>query len=197
MGSPDVLVVGAGHNGLICAAYLARAGVHTQVLERRHIPGGCTATEEMAPGIRINRCFCDHIFLYTTPIPADLELERYGLENLEVDPCHWSPALDDEGLVFWKDVERTADGIGRRSPRDARAYRRFVREWSELFEWLQPILLGSPAPLAAAWGRAPEGRARVYLGGNPGTASERSRVSDVCFRNHIAPHRGGATAAWG
>jgi phytoene dehydrogenase-like protein len=113
MRSPDVLVIGAGHNGLICAAYLAQAGVRTQVLERRHIPGGCTATEEMAPGIRINRCFCDHLFLYTTPIPAELELERYGLENLEIDPCHWSPALDDEGLVFWKDVERTADGIGR------------------------------------------------------------------------------------
>ncbi|MFQ5591999.1 MAG: phytoene desaturase family protein [Phycisphaerae bacterium] len=147
--SPDVIVVGAGHNGLICAAYLARAGLRVQVLERRDIPGGCTATEEMAPGVWVNRCQCDHLFLYTTPIPAELELQRYGLENIEADPCHWAPSRDGQGLVFWKDVGRTADAIGQRSAKDARAYLRFVRRWSEIFKWLQPILLGSPTPGAA------------------------------------------------
>ena len=74
MPTSDVVVIGAGHNGLICATYLARAGLRVQVIERRAIPGGCTATEEMAPGVRISRCFCDHLFLHTTPIPEELAL---------------------------------------------------------------------------------------------------------------------------
>src|SRR2546425_4493282 len=86
MPDPDVIVIGAGHNGLICAAYLARSGLHVQVVERRRIAGGCAATEEMAPGVKVSRCFCDHVTLHTTPIPTELELERYGLENLSFDP---------------------------------------------------------------------------------------------------------------
>jgi phytoene dehydrogenase-like protein len=150
MPTSDVVVIGAGHNGLICAAYLARAGLRVRVVERRAIPGGCTATEEMVPGVRISRCFCDHLFLYTTPIPEELSLAQYGLSNVEFDPCHYAPSLDGEGLLIWKDVERTAEAIGRRNLNDARAYRRFVGQWSELFQWLQPIILGSPTPGANA-----------------------------------------------
>jgi beta-carotene ketolase (CrtO type) len=149
MPTSDVVVIGAGHNGLICATYLARAGLRVQVIERRVIPGGCTATEEMAPGVRISRCFCDHLFLYTTPIPEELALAQYGLSNIEFDPYHYAPSLEDEGLLFWKDAEHTAEAIGRRNRNDARAYGRFVRQWSELFQWLQPILLGSPTPGAS------------------------------------------------
>jgi phytoene dehydrogenase-like protein len=149
MPTSDVVVIGAGHNGLICAIYLARAGLRVRVIERRVIPGGCTATEEMAPGVRISRCFCDHLFLYTTPIPEELALAQYGLSNIEFDPYHYAPSLEDEGLLFWKDVEHTAEAIGRRNRNDARAYGRFVRQWSELFQWLQPILLGSPTPGAS------------------------------------------------
>ena len=151
MPDPDVIVIGAGHNGLICAAYLARSGLRVQVVERRRIAGGCAATEEMAPGVKVSRCFCDHVTLHTTPIPTELELERYGLENLSFDPFHYAPSAQGEGLVFWKDLERTADAIAERNPKDARAYRRFVREWGELFEWLQPVLLGSPRPAAVTW----------------------------------------------
>jgi phytoene dehydrogenase-like protein len=161
--SSDVVVIGAGHNGLICGAYLARAGLRVQVLERRAIVGGCTATEEVAPGVKISRCFCDHLFLYTTPIPEELALAQHGLDNLELDPCHYAPSLEGEALLVWKDVERTVDGIGRRSAKDARAYRRFVRQWSELFQWLQPILLGSPKPGAIA--RRMLGRPWETLGG--------------------------------
>jgi phytoene dehydrogenase-like protein len=162
MPDPDVVVIGAGHNGLICAAYLARAGLRVQVVERRQIAGGCAATEEMAPGVRISRCFCDHLTLHTTPIPTELELERYGLENLSADPFHYAPSDGDEGLVFWKDLERTTDAIAERNPKDARAYRRFVREWGKLFESLQPVLLGSPRP--AAVGRRMAKRPRHALG---------------------------------
>src|SRR5262245_8494870 len=151
MPDPDVVVIGAGHNGLICAAYLARSDLHVQVVERRRIAGGCAATEEMAPGVKVSRCFCDHVSLYTTPIPTELELGQYGREDLAFDPFHYAPSGPGEGLVFWKDVERTADAIGERSSKDARAYRRCIREWGELFEWLQPMLLGSPRPAAVAW----------------------------------------------
>lgn len=163
MSDPDVIVIGAGHNGLICAAYLARAGFRVQVVERRQIAGGCAATEEIAPGVSISRCFCDHVMLHTTPIPAELELEKYGLENLSVDPFHYAPSVGDDGLVFWKDLERTTDAIAQRNPKDASAYRRFVREWGELFEWLQPVLLGSPRPGAVGWRMAK--RPRHALGG--------------------------------
>jgi phytoene dehydrogenase-like protein len=149
-GGSDVVVIGAGHNGLICGTYLARAGLRVQVLERRAIAGGCTATEEVAPGVRISRCFCDHLLLYTTPILEELALAQHGLENFELDPCHYAPTLEGDGLIVWRDVERTADAIGRRSPKDARTYRRFIRQWSELFLWLQPVLLGSPRPGAVA-----------------------------------------------
>jgi phytoene dehydrogenase-like protein len=148
MSDPDVVVVGAGHNGLICAAYLARAGLRVRVVERRQIAGGCAATEEMAPGVRISRCFCDHLMLYTTPIPSELELERHGLENLSPDPFHCAPCVGGEGLVFWRDVEHTVDAIAEHNRKDARAYRRFVREWGDLFERLQPVFLGSPRPAA-------------------------------------------------
>lgn len=150
MGAPDVVVVGAGHNGLIAAAYLAKAGLCVHVLERRALPGGCTATEELAPGVRVNRCHCDHTLLYTTPIPDELDLAGHGLENILLDPPHVAPRLNDEGLVFWQDLDRTVDGIGARSAKDARAYRRFVRQWTDLFRWLQPILLGDPTPRRAA-----------------------------------------------
>ena len=147
---PDVIVIGAGHNGLIAAAYLAKAGLRVLVLERRAIPGGCVATEEMAPGMWVNRCHCDHTLLHTTPIPAELDLAAHGLENIECDPGHYAPRLNDEGLVFWRDVERTADEIGRRSAKDARAYRRFVTQWLDLFRWIQPVLMGDPSPLQSA-----------------------------------------------
>jgi phytoene dehydrogenase-like protein len=148
---PDVVVIGAGHNGLICAAYLARSGLCVHVVERRRIAGGCAATEEMAPGVNVSRCFCDHVMLYTTPIPTELELEKYGLENIPFDPFHYAPSIGSEGLVFWKDLEPTVEAIAERSPRDAAAYRRFVQQWGELFHWLEPVLLGSPQPSAVGW----------------------------------------------
>ncbi|HKA03482.1 MAG TPA: FAD-dependent oxidoreductase, partial [Acidimicrobiales bacterium] len=85
----DAIVVGGGHNGLICAAYLARAGLDTLVLEARPGVGGCASTVD-ALGARVNVCNCDHGVFRSTPIADELELATHGLRYLDVDPAQIS-----------------------------------------------------------------------------------------------------------
>src|SRR3954447_18180798 len=82
----DVIVVGAGHNGLVTAAYLARAGLRTLVLEARSIVGGTAASEPFA-GARVNICNCDHTTFRTTPVMEDLQLADHGLRYLDMEPA--------------------------------------------------------------------------------------------------------------
>jgi phytoene dehydrogenase-like protein len=82
----DVIVVGAGHNGLVCAAYLARAGLRTLLLEARTSVGGVAGSERFA-GATVNVCNCDHVTFRTTPIADELDLARFGLRYLEIDPA--------------------------------------------------------------------------------------------------------------
>ena len=82
----DAIVVGGGHNGLICGAYLARAGMRTVVLEARSTAGGCASTVD-ALGARVNICNCDHNVFRTTPIADELDLARHGLRYLDVEPA--------------------------------------------------------------------------------------------------------------
>ena len=81
----DVIVIGAGHNGLIAASYLARAGRKVVLLEARDSVGGCSSTVGFA-GARVNICNCDHITFRTTPVMEELDLAAHGLEYLEVEP---------------------------------------------------------------------------------------------------------------
>ncbi|MGZ0220662.1 MAG: FAD-dependent oxidoreductase, partial [Acidimicrobiales bacterium] len=81
---PDVIVVGAGHNGLICAAYLARAGIETELIEARSDVGGCASTVTDL-GARFNICNCDHTLIRGMPVINELELETFGLHYLEPD----------------------------------------------------------------------------------------------------------------
>ncbi len=142
----DVIVVGGGHNGLTCAGYLQRSGLRTLVLERRPIVGGAVCTEEVIPGYKIDVGSSAHIMIHLTPIIRDLELERYGLEYIEMDPWAFFPLPDGSGAIsFYRDFEKTCQSIAAISPRDADAYRRFVEFWKPLNETVFATFLNPPS----------------------------------------------------
>ena len=144
----DVAVIGAGHNGLTCACYLAKAGRKVLVLERRHIVGGAVSTQDdLIPGYRIDVGSSAHIMIHLTPVLRELELHRFGLEYLEMDPWAYYPILDTgTGISFYRDVERTCASIAKISPKDADAYRAFVHHWGELNEGIFETFLKPPSP---------------------------------------------------
>lgn len=127
----DVIVVGAGHNGLVCAAYLARAGLKTLLLEARDSVGGCASSEHFGGGT-VNICNCDHITFRTTPVIDELGLRDHGLRYLEVDPGQLSvpfPEGDQALKPAWPvfhDVERTVDALRLLYPQQATAYERYA-----------------------------------------------------------------------
>jgi beta-carotene ketolase (CrtO type) len=123
----DAIVVGAGHNGLITAAYLARAGMRTLVLEARDDVGGTAASEHFA-GATVNICNCDHITFRTTPIIAELDLGRFGLQYLDVEPgSHHISWAGGPPWASYHDVEATLDSLAATYPDDVDGYRRYVR----------------------------------------------------------------------
>ena len=109
----DVVVAGAGHNSLICAAYLARAGREVLVLDARPVPGGGAATEELlGPGYAIDSCSTGHTLIQTNPLLTRDELGllgEQGLEYLQPDPVAHVTFPDGEHLTMWLDAERTVD----------------------------------------------------------------------------------------
>lgn len=147
----DAIVVGAGHNGLVCAAYLGAAGLRVGVLERRDVIGGCSTTETLLPDhpeFRFNRGAIDLAHFQGTSIIDDLELDRHGLELIYHDPLWYFPFPDGTAISFHRDVERTCASIATISPRDADAYREFIALWDSAIDLLHPIDQGPPPPMA-------------------------------------------------
>ena len=123
----DVIVVGGGHNGLITAGYVARAGQSVLVLEARSQVGG-TATSEDFAGAIVNVCSCDHVTLRTTPVIDELGLERFGLDYLDLEPSSVARAWSGgPSWSHWHDVDQTLDGLSRTHPADVDGYRRYLR----------------------------------------------------------------------
>jgi phytoene dehydrogenase-like protein len=130
----DVIVCGAGHNSLITAAYLAKAGFEVLVLEAKAIVGGNTVTEELSlPGFKHDTCSSAHVIIQTNPMLRhdELQLGTYGLEYVYPDPAVVMP-FGDDSITMWRDTEATADELARFSARDARAYVELLDEWKTL-----------------------------------------------------------------
>ncbi len=142
----DYIIIGGGHNGLVCAAYLARAGQRVAVLERYAILGGYITTEEIpaAPGYRLNIGAMEHISIFDTPILSDLELEKYGLEYLFREPLYLFPFPDGSDLPVYRSIERTAAEIARFSAHDAAAYRPFMEFSAAFLGILGAVSFGPP-----------------------------------------------------
>ena len=140
----DAIVVGAGHNGLIAAGYLAKAGKKVLVLERRDIIGGATVTEEFWPGWRLSTCsyVCN---LLLPEVVKDLELRRFGYEIRPFDPQYFVPFLDGSHFMSFLDGRKTREQIAKFSGRDVVAYDAYWAMWDRIIERMRPLLL-KPAP---------------------------------------------------
>src|SRR5438445_3022401 len=129
----DVVVAGAGHNSLITAAYLTKAGYRCKVLDARPVAGGGVASEEsLLPGYRLDSCSTGHTLIQSNPLLAGDELglvSERGLTYLEPDPVAHVVFPDGESLTMWLDVERTCEEIARFCREDADAYRRLLGEY--------------------------------------------------------------------
>ena len=140
----DVVVIGSGHNGLTTAAYLAKWGYRVVVLERRDTIGGAVCTEEMFGGFQMDVGGSAHFMIHHTPIVSDLELDKYGLEYIPLDPFMTAPFDDGSSISFYQDLDKTCQSIAKISERDAEAYRAFIRRWQPLNEAIFELFLMRP-----------------------------------------------------
>ena len=141
--SYDAVIIGAGHNGLTAAAYLARAGLSALVLERREILGGCCVTEEIAPGCRASTT--SYIASMLRPeVIRDLKLADYGLRMIPCDPAIQVPFLDGEVVPWWADRDQAQAEFRKICPQDADTFVRLDDRLKKLARYLQPFFLEPP-----------------------------------------------------
>lgn len=143
MPTRDIIIIGAGHNGLITAAYLAKAGLKPLVLERRAVVGGTCVTEGIHPGFR-----CSTLAQTVGPlfpqIVKDLKLESHGLEVINPAVRVFSPNANGESICIYEDTKRTVEGLARASAKDANSYSEFVSTFARIGRAISPLLTMTP-----------------------------------------------------
>lgn len=139
----DVLIIGAGHNGLVTAAYLARAGMSVRVLERREVLGGACVTEEIFPGYKISTAayLCS---LMQERIIRELDLPKFGYRVYAKDPAFFTPFPDGRHLTMWQDQKRTCEEIAKFSRKDAEVYPEYEEFIERLAKFAESMLLRTP-----------------------------------------------------
>ncbi|MDQ6694013.1 MAG: NAD(P)/FAD-dependent oxidoreductase, partial [Chloroflexota bacterium] len=176
--SKRIAIIGAGHNALVCACYLAKAGHDVTVFERRSRVGGAVNTEEMwwepcddhksngnsDPDMscekcvhnkyQVDTCSVMHILIHKTPVIEELGLHRFGLEYMQMDPWGFAPFPDGSHIMFYKDLDRTCQSIAAISEQDAVAYRAFVTGWDKLNQQIFDLFAQAPRPGAIVGGIA-------------------------------------------
>jgi phytoene dehydrogenase-like protein len=142
----DAIVVGAGHNGLVTACYLARAGLRVLVFERRYVVGGACVTEETFPGFKVSTAAYVNS-LFHTAIVRDLNLGAYGYEVLPRNPSSFTPFPDGRSLMMGPDAELTRREIAKFSARDAERYPRYEAMLERVAQVVEPTLTMAPPDL--------------------------------------------------
>ncbi|MFM7151424.1 MAG: phytoene desaturase family protein, partial [Gemmataceae bacterium] len=145
-GRYDAIIVGGGHNGLVTACYLARAGKKVLVLERRPIVGGACITEETFPGYKVSTLAYVNS-LFRPEIIRDLQLHKHGFSLLERQPSSFSPFPDGRYLLMGGDRDLTHREIAKFSPRDAAAYPQYEKMLERVADVLEPTLIQRPPHL--------------------------------------------------
>jgi len=185
MTTVDVIVAGAGHNALITAAYLARAGHEVLVLESRPTVGGGTSTEELIPGYRIDTASTGHNGILANPVLTGDELElqsRYGLAYTLPDPANRLVLPDGEVVTTWLDVDRTVAELARLSPTDARTYRRMLDDWDSVKR-----LFGRAQAQPVGWGPSVDEELAATAGGNVWRRRKALSAWDVVHHEYEDP----------
>src|SRR5437870_8108391 len=149
----DVIIIGAGHNGLVTAAYLARAGWRVLVLERRELVGGACVTEELWPGYKVSTAAYVNSLL-RPEIIRDLELKRHGFELLPRSPSSFTPFPDGRYLIMGPDAELNRREVGKFSAKDADALPRYEKMLECVADLIEPTLMQTPPdPWSSRLGR--------------------------------------------
>jgi len=147
----EVVIVGGGHNGLTCAAYLARAGVEVCVVEARETVGGCASTVEVLGGARVNICNCDHALIRATGVIEELDLAAHGLRYLDLEPAQLAMPWGGEApWLLFGDVDRTLQSLSLTHPDQVAGYRRYVDDLLPAARLVMEMTGGVPTPLGVA-----------------------------------------------
>jgi phytoene dehydrogenase-like protein len=146
----DVIVIGGGHNGLVCACYLAGAGLKVRVLERRHVVGGAAVTEEFAPGFR-NSTAAYTISLLNPKVIRDLKLAEHGLRIVERPFANFLPLADGRHFKLGPTTADTQKELSRFSPRDAERLPEYYRVIETAADTLRSLVLETPPNLGLSW----------------------------------------------